>query len=112
MKFILVAFARVATTVLAGSPNHDSGKVCESGGWRRLSAPRGAGWELVNTLPGRYLQSKKESPPASTVRWLGLRLEQELRGPDPTRRRQGNTLKTTRYTTAEPIPQSVDNRVV
>ncbi|KAJ5569116.1 hypothetical protein N7450_011602 [Penicillium hetheringtonii] len=30
MKFILASFAVVAT-VLAGSPNHDSGKVCKSG---------------------------------------------------------------------------------
>jgi hypothetical protein len=52
-------------------------------GRRRLSFPRGAGWEPVNALPGWYLQSKEESLPASTVRWLGLRLERELRGQEP-----------------------------
>jgi hypothetical protein len=43
-------------------------------GRRRLSPPRGAGWEPVNTYASGYLQSQEESTPASTVCKLGLQV--------------------------------------
>jgi len=43
-------------------------------GRRRLSPPRGAGWEPVNTCASRYLQSQEESTSASTVCKLRLQM--------------------------------------
>ncbi|KAJ5593504.1 hypothetical protein N7537_010408 [Penicillium hordei] len=40
-----------------GTPRPTARRYCTTAGWRRLSPPRGAGWEHVNALPGRYLQS-------------------------------------------------------
>jgi hypothetical protein len=39
--------------------------IYEFGGQRRLSPPRGAGWEPVNAFAAGYLQSQVESQPAS-----------------------------------------------
>ena len=48
-------------------------------GRRRLSPPRGAGWELVNTFASWYMQSQEESSPASTCPQVGATVREGFR---------------------------------
>lgn len=99
IKCMLVkSISRTTVECVAGDDSHLP--------WCRLGTCKYLAWMVIAEL--RRVTTGQHCPLARAT--AGARAQGP--GADPSRRRQGNTLKTTRHTTARPILQSVDTRVV